>query len=432
MKAGLQAGIVAPRRRPPPGVLGFWREAPPGGPPRAGRRRPRLDARQLRRDALRPRSRGADPRPRHDHGHGRAARIADARRLGGRGPALRRARRPLRPHARPHLERAHLLRVHRACGLAQSVAQLAVFRVCLGIGMGGEWASGAALVSETWPAQHRGKALGLMQSAWAIGYGLAAIVTAIVLPRWGWRAVFFVGIVPALLTLWIRRRVPEPAMWRRNARRTRRTRARGSPTSVRGLRSARLTLWSPLMNACTMFAWWGFNLWIPAYLSLPAGSGRSRAEHRRDGRPCRGDAGRDVARLRHLRLHQRRGRQEEDVRRLPASARPRSSWPTARRGDRGCCSRSDPSSRFSASGYFSGFGAVTAEIYPRRSGPPRRGSPTTSAASPAPPRRSRSARWPQRAGSAWRSPRRRSHSCSPRCAGSASPRRAGGRSNSHS
>src|SRR5919106_3774022 len=72
-----------------------------------------------------------------------------------------------------------------ACGLAQSVAQLAVFRIFLGLGMGGEWASGAALVSETWPAEHRGKALGFMQSAWAIGYGAAAVVTGLVMPVWG-------------------------------------------------------------------------------------------------------------------------------------------------------------------------------------------------------------------------------------------------------
>ena len=80
--------------------------------------------------------------------------------------------------------------------------------------MGGEWASGAALVSETWPAEHRGKALGLMQSAWAVGYAAAALVTMIVLPRWGWRAVFFVGILPAFLTLWVRASVEEPAIWR--------------------------------------------------------------------------------------------------------------------------------------------------------------------------------------------------------------------------
>ena len=100
-----------------------------------------------------------------------------------------------------------------ACGFAQTVWQFAAFRILLGLGMGGEWASGAALVSETWPEQHRGKALGIMQSAWAIGYGLAAIVVAIVLPRFGWRAVFFVGIVPALFTFWIRRKVKEPEIW---------------------------------------------------------------------------------------------------------------------------------------------------------------------------------------------------------------------------
>jgi MFS family permease len=157
------------------------------------------------------------------------------------------------------------------CGFAQSVAQLAVFRVCLGIGMGGEWATGAALVSETWPAQHRGKALGLVQSAWAIGYGLAAIVTALILPRWGWRAVFFVGILPALLTWWIRRRVPEPEMWRKT-----RTGAFGPrPAFVDIFRRpiGPLTLMVTLMNACTMYAWWGFNLWIPAYLSLPPDRG---------------------------------------------------------------------------------------------------------------------------------------------------------------
>jgi MFS family permease len=66
-----------------------------------------------------------------------------------------------------------------ACGFACNVTELAIYRVFLGIGFGGEWASGAALVSETWPPEHRGKALGLMQSWWAIGYAAAAIVTAL-------------------------------------------------------------------------------------------------------------------------------------------------------------------------------------------------------------------------------------------------------------
>src|SRR6267378_468590 len=101
-----------------------------------------------------------------------------------------------------------------ACGFAQSAMQLAVFRVLLGLGFGGEWATGVALVSESFPAKHRGKALAFVQSSWAIGYGLAALVNLLVMPIWGWRGVFFVGVLPALFTMWIRRKVEEPKIWR--------------------------------------------------------------------------------------------------------------------------------------------------------------------------------------------------------------------------
>ncbi len=158
-----------------------------------------------------------------------------------------------------------------ACGFAQTIAHLAVFRVFLGLGMGGEWASGAALVSETWSAEHRGKALGFMQSAWAVGYGAAAVVVALVMPVWGWRAVFFIGVLPALLTIWVRKRVEEPQLWRE--RRASPAAARGSLADIFRGSLLRLTVAVTLMNACTMFAWWGFNQWIPAYLSLPAADG---------------------------------------------------------------------------------------------------------------------------------------------------------------
>ena len=160
-----------------------------------------------------------------------------------------------------------------ACGFAQNVWQFAIFRIFLGLGMGGEWASGATLVSETWPEKHRGKALGIMQSCWAIGYGLAAIVVAIVLPRFGWRAVFFVGIVPAIFTLWIRRSVKEPEMWL-NSRQEVPPRQDVSPRHEAPAKfPMRLALLLTAMNAATMFAWWGLNLWVPSYLSLPSAQG---------------------------------------------------------------------------------------------------------------------------------------------------------------
>jgi MFS family permease len=158
-----------------------------------------------------------------------------------------------------------------ACGLAQNFVQLAVFRIVLGLGMGGEWASGASLVSETWPAEHRGKALGFMQSSWAIGYALAALVAAIVMPLAGWRAVFFVGVLPAFFTLWIQRSVEEPEIWK-NTRNTKSSAFAGVAEIFRG-KLLPLTVVLTLMNACCLFAWWGFNLWVPAYLSLPISQG---------------------------------------------------------------------------------------------------------------------------------------------------------------
>jgi MFS family permease len=151
-----------------------------------------------------------------------------------------------------------------ACGFAQTVTQLAVFRILLGIGMGGEWATGAALVSESFPARHRGKALAFVQSAWAIGYGLAALVNLIVMPIWGWRGVFFVGVLPALFTLWIRRRVEEPKIWKETS-----SAERGRIGLLFAPHVARVTVFITLMNACTLFGWWGLNSWVPAYLNLP-------------------------------------------------------------------------------------------------------------------------------------------------------------------
>ncbi len=160
-----------------------------------------------------------------------------------------------------------------ACGFSTGVVMLAVFRVFLGLGMGGEWASGAALVSETWPTQHRGKALGLVQSAWAVGYAGAAAVSALVLPRWGWRAVFFVGVVPALFALWIQKKVKEPEIWRTRGRVATAGASSSSFREIFGRGRLRLTVLVTAMNALTLFGWWGLNLWIPSYLSMEAGQG---------------------------------------------------------------------------------------------------------------------------------------------------------------
>src|ERR1700716_2565099 len=100
-----------------------------------------------------------------------------------------------------------------ASGLSTGIVSLAIFRFILGLGMGGEWNTGATLVAETWQDELRAKAISLVQSSWAIGFALAALVSGIVLRYASWRYVFFVGILPALITLWIQNRVPESQMW---------------------------------------------------------------------------------------------------------------------------------------------------------------------------------------------------------------------------
>jgi MFS family permease len=156
-----------------------------------------------------------------------------------------------------------------ACGFSHSVPQLAAFRFLLGLGMGGEWTAAAALIAETWRPAHRGKALGLMQSSYAIGEAIAALVVALVLPHFGWRAVFFVGVLPALLVFWIRRRVPEPSLWKQRDQ-TKRT---GFFRLLLGKDVFRVGVLATAMNACAMFGYWGLFTWIPAYLSLPVSQG---------------------------------------------------------------------------------------------------------------------------------------------------------------
>jgi MFS family permease len=166
------------------------------------------------------------------------------------------------------------------CGFTHTPLQLLLCRVLLGFGMGGEWASGAALVAESFahPAQ-RGKALAFVQSFWAIGYALGALITALVLPRFGWRAVFFTGVIPALLTLWIRRGVHESAQWqsqRQSQRETQRQTTRPARVPFAQLARPpllRSTVVCATMNAATLFAWWGLFTWMPRFLSLPLAQG---------------------------------------------------------------------------------------------------------------------------------------------------------------
>ncbi|HEV8436230.1 MAG TPA: MFS transporter [Thermoanaerobaculia bacterium] len=154
-------------------------------------------------------------------------------------------------------------------GLATSHAlwQLIAWRVLVGLGMGGEWSCGSVLVAETWPAEHRGKAMGLMQSGWAIGALFAAAISALVLDRFGWRVLFLVGALPAIAAFFIRRGVEEPAIWRERGARDSRF------TDIFEASIVRRTILATIVAASVLVAYWGLTSWLPAFLASPVEKG---------------------------------------------------------------------------------------------------------------------------------------------------------------
>jgi len=127
-----------------------------------------------------------------------------------------------------HFGRARILRLTIAwfavftflSGLTHSFGQLLLTRSLQGLGFGGEWAAGAALMSEVIDRRHRGRAVGTVQGGWSIGYGMAValftLVFSVARPSVAWRYLFFVGLAPALFAYWIWRNVEEPALFRQH------------------------------------------------------------------------------------------------------------------------------------------------------------------------------------------------------------------------
>lgn len=160
------------------------------------------------------------------------------------------------------------------CGVAQSPVQLLVFRALMGLGFGGEWAAGAILMGETVRARYRGRAVGTVQSAWAIGWGIAVLLYVIIaqtLPAsLAWRVLFFVGVLPALLVLYIRRRVREPQIFA--ARREERpAAAQGGFLGIFGPEQLRVTVLCALVAVGAQGGYYALTTWLPQFLQSARG-----------------------------------------------------------------------------------------------------------------------------------------------------------------
>jgi MFS family permease len=183
-------------------------------------------------------------------------------------------------------------------GLAPTVTVLLIFRILLGLGMGGEWASGEVLVAETWPNKHRAKGVGLVQSGWGVGYILAAFLATVLLgfvftkgTTWnipfvgemsginlGWRVMFFVGVLPAFLILYIRRHLKEPEIWTQTSgmRKEGKLGNGGDSFTLSQIFSRtmiRYTITSTILTSFCMLAYWGLYFWMPNFIATPVEEG---------------------------------------------------------------------------------------------------------------------------------------------------------------
>jgi MFS family permease len=162
------------------------------------------------------------------------------------------------------------------CGFAKSFEHLLFLRLLTGFGLGGEWGVGATLVSEYWPDKYRAKCTSFVHSGWPVGYGLATLAFVWISPSYGWRGLFFVGIIPAVLAIAFRTAVPEPKEWI-EAHGKRIAGAAGDPATKFPLTMLftggylRLTLLGGVLTSGALMAYWGSATWLPSYLAKTRG-----------------------------------------------------------------------------------------------------------------------------------------------------------------
>jgi len=163
-----------------------------------------------------------------------------------------------------------------------NVIFLLVCRAFLGLGMGGEWASGEVLVAESWPKKHRGKVIGMVQSGWAVGYILAALLATLILPYFevdlGWRILFLIGVTPAFLVFYIRRNLSEPEIWRKTSRMRKEKKLEdgGNEFTLSQIFKGgllRYTISATLLTSLCMLAYWGLMFWVPQFFAKPIEEG---------------------------------------------------------------------------------------------------------------------------------------------------------------
>ncbi len=161
------------------------------------------------------------------------------------------------------------------CAFAQNFEQLMVLRAFLGLGFGGEWAAGAVLIGETIRAKYRGRAVGTVQSGWAVGWGAAVLLQAVcysyIPPEQAWRWMFALGALPALLLFFLRRYVEEPEISSAVRQADAKKHDRPSIFEIFSPDVLRITLFTSLLCTGAQGGYYAITTWLPTFLRTERG-----------------------------------------------------------------------------------------------------------------------------------------------------------------
>jgi len=156
------------------------------------------------------------------------------------------------------------------CAFAQGYWDLLIYRTIAGLGLGGEFGIGMALAAEAWPAKHRARVSSYVALGWQAGVLGAALLTPLLLPHIGWRGMFLVGIIPALVAWYIRNRLHEPEVFVRKAK-EKGSLGRSFRLLVKDAATTKISIGIIILCGVQNFGYFGIMIWMPSYLSTELG-----------------------------------------------------------------------------------------------------------------------------------------------------------------
>ncbi|HBR0477168.1 TPA: MFS transporter, partial [Klebsiella pneumoniae] len=163
------------------------------------------------------------------------------------------------------------------CAFATGYWDLLIYRTIAGIGLGGEFGIGMALAAEAWPARHRSRVSSYVALGWQAGVLLAAVLTPMLLPFIGWRGMFIVGVIPALIAWFIRHRLHEPDVFVNQSAAEKTSMLESFRLLVKDKATTKISAGIAILTSVQNLGYYGIMIWMPAYLAKQLGFGLTKS-----------------------------------------------------------------------------------------------------------------------------------------------------------